>query len=711
MQFLLLWLKLFLFLGRWSLTVHSQSLGPPEVTIPLKITDPDQGTKPSDWISYSLKFEGQRHVVHLKVIKDLLTRHVPVFTYTDQGALREDYPFIQDNCYYYGYMDGDPTSQVSLNTCFGGLHGFLHKNNSVYQVEPKLNSTTFEHLVSKLVREEKESTARRYKTTFEEPQYQSDSTEDDHLSTLRQSTKVSWWTHTRYARISIIFSYDIYVDYGANVTAIEDLLMLILNEVYANYVQFDMHLSLVSLEIWTERNLPEVKPGDSDLKSFCRWKEKYFSVQMPHDSAILIGKAAKRDLLFLTYTKQICEAAYKCAFVNHQKDEMISKNILKVSQAFGQQLGLKEDGSNCVCEQKYCIMNWAAIAAHRFSNCSYVDFYTRRILCLLRLPEDYREERCGNGVLEAGEACDCGTIDSCVADPCCQADCTLAPGADCAGGLCCQNCTFLPRGTLCRKEENECDLPEWCNGKSSQCPDDVYVQSGISCKGNGYCYEKRCKKREDKCKSLFGDQAKRASLTCYIDVNTRGDRFGNCGFNFSSYRACHQRDSLCGRLQCENVKTIPDLPHHSTLISTNISGTICWGIDYHLGTNTSNSGEVEDGTECGKHHICIKRRCTPISYFTKRCSPQKCRMLGICNNRHHCHCKPPWSPPYCYVQGGGGSLDSGPPNASDFDESEDFSTGSEIGSENLTHASFYVLLLRVIVFLLILLVIFIKVNI
>lgn len=25
-------------------------------------------------------------------------------------------------------------------------------------------------------------------------------------------------------------------------------------------------------------------------------------------------------------------------------------------------------------------------------------------------------------------------------------------------------------GTVCRKVENECDLPEWCNGTSYQCP-------------------------------------------------------------------------------------------------------------------------------------------------------------------------------------------------------------------------------------------------
>ncbi|XP_012789547.2 disintegrin and metalloproteinase domain-containing protein 21-like [Sorex araneus] len=711
MQLLLIQLQVFLFLGGCFSTLHSQSQGPPEITIPLKITDSDRGNEPSEWISYSLKFEGQRHVVRMKVIKHLLARHMPVFTYTDQGALREDYPFIQDNCYYYGQMDGDPTSQVSLNTCFGGLHGFLHKDNIVYKVEPKKNSTTFQHLVYKLVNEKIESLTKMYGIRVEESKYQSKSKEDNHLSTLRQSGIEGWWTHTRYAQLAFVCSHDTYLDYSANVTVVQNLLMEVFSSVHTNFLQLDVHLILVSLEIWTDKNRALSKPGDTMVKSFCRWKEKTISTQIQHDGGFFFGRITRRDVLYLTYRNQICAANYKCAFVNHFKTDVITATVVKVSQALGQLMGMYEDGANCVCGDQKCIMTFGAKSAHRFSNCSYASFHRGKTQCLFYVPKDFREEHCGNGVLEGEEACDCGTIDSCTADPCCESDCTLAPGAECAGGLCCQNCTFLPSGTLCRKEENECDLPEWCNGKSSQCPDDVYVQSGISCEDGGYCHEKRCNKREDQCKRLFGDQAKRAGLKCHLDVNTRGDRFGNCGFNYTSFGACPIKDSMCGRLQCENVVSIPSLSHHSTLISTNISGTICWGIDYHLGANISNNGEVEDGTECGEHHICIKRRCTPLSYFTERCSPQTCRMHGICNNRHHCHCNHPWRPPYCYVRGWGGSLDSGPPNASDFDE-EDISTDSVFGSEYThTHASFYVLLLRVIVLLLILLVIFIKTNI
>ena len=149
-------------------------------------------------------------------------------------------------------------------------------------------------------------------------------------------------------------------------------------------------------------------------------------------------------------------------------------------------------------------------------------------------------------------------------------------------------------------------------------------------------------------------------MNCYRAINTRGDRFGNCGITETSYIRCSMADSLCGRIQCENVKEIPVMSDHITLHWTKFENNTCWGTDYHLGIRIADIGAVNDGTKCGPENICIRRRCVSYSTVPRNCSPQLCSLRGVCNNRQHCHCNYGWDPPVCQEKGRGGSVDSGP---------------------------------------------------
>ncbi|XP_048217960.1 LOW QUALITY PROTEIN: disintegrin and metalloproteinase domain-containing protein 20-like [Perognathus longimembris pacificus] len=252
----------------------------------------------------------------------------------------------------------------------------------------------------------------------------------------------------------------------------------------------------------------------------------------------------------------------------------------------------------------------------KFSNCSYNQYWAnswRTRLCIYTPPQPaniFRLKCCGNRVVEEGEECDCGNIHQCTKDPCCLLNCLLSPGASCASGLCCKDCQIMPSGTLCRQEVSECDLPEWCNGTSHQCPEDVFVQDGLPCNATAYCYKKTCSSHHMQCKEIFGKDAHSASQGCYKEINTQGNHFGHCNIVGTIYVKCLTADMMCGRVQCENVHAISNLVEHSTVYQFHLDNTSCWGTNYHLGMSIPDVGQVKDSTMCGPGKICIHKKCT-----------------------------------------------------------------------------------------------------
>ncbi|XP_075379698.1 disintegrin and metalloproteinase domain-containing protein 18-like [Mycteria americana] len=64
----------------------------------------------------------------------------------EKGSLRSDSTRIKGGCYYRGYIDGFPSSAVTLSTC-SGLRGLLQFENVSYGIEPLGYSPAFEHFV------------------------------------------------------------------------------------------------------------------------------------------------------------------------------------------------------------------------------------------------------------------------------------------------------------------------------------------------------------------------------------------------------------------------------------------------------------------------------------------------------------------------------------------------------------------------------------
>ncbi|XP_040923152.1 disintegrin and metalloproteinase domain-containing protein 10 [Toxotes jaculatrix] len=115
---------------------------------------------------------------------------------------------------------------------------------------------------------------------------------------------------------------------------------------------------------------------------------------------------------------------------------------------------------------------------------------------------------CGNGLVEAGEQCDCGYSDQCN-DPCCYnaneeegKRCKLQPGKICSpsqGPCCTPQCTYKGSNDRCRNE-SDCAKEGTCNGATALCPTSEPKENYTTCRSetqvciNGVCSGSICER-------------------------------------------------------------------------------------------------------------------------------------------------------------------------------------------------------------------------
>lgn len=133
---------------------------------------------------------------------------------------------------------------------------------------------------------------------------------------------------------------------------------------------------------------------------------------------------------------------------------------------------------------------------HIFSPCSRRSMGAVLAAKSTKCFSDRMRAYCGNALVEEGEQCDPGPLSADVdGDACCTKDCKLKSTAQCSDNndICCTNCQFSRRETLCHAAQNEsCEASSYCNGASKTCPAPPFKADGSDCLGRGKCKQGVC---------------------------------------------------------------------------------------------------------------------------------------------------------------------------------------------------------------------------
>jgi len=493
----------------------------------------------------------------------------------------------------------------------------------------------------------------------------------------------------RYIELVFLADTSMYNHYHSNKTLVLDRLHSVANVVDSIYSPLKIRVVLTWAGVWEgPKDLFVVsRQSNETLKEFSDFSRQIY-LEHNYDHAQFVTRTSFEDnVIGKAYKGTICTRDFSVGVISDHSDSAASV-ASTVAHEMGHSLGMDHDtNDNCICENSPCIMAPSNGGYHNithFSTCSLKalsDGFRRKMdQCLFNVPKSpFGGNKCGNGIVEEGEECDCGNTTACP-NKCCIADkCKLAKDAICASGDCCDfaTCKPLAMATMCRSPIGICDLPEYCDGETGECPPDFFFKNGALCPGHtkDYCYEGVCGNRDDQCEEIWGPPAQGAEDVCYR-FNTAGADGRNCGTKLitTEFIKCEPQNAQCGKVFCNPKTDTPKVVIGDpssvrrfayTTRTTQGSAAYCHSVEttYMAGPNQKDITIVRDGAYCGNGDICVDQKCTNLSSITElvsECDPKDCSKRGVCNNVGNCHCEPGYGGVACNIPGYGGSINSGP---------------------------------------------------
>lgn len=620
--------------------------------------------------SFILQIGGEEHILDMRINDVLFADGFFERSHTESGSTIDTQPHRTHHCYYQGEVRGQNFSQVALSTC-NGLSGLIFINGQNFYIEP-LSESDHEHLIYKP--EDIEGRQSYSYNDLPEQYYEEGKQRLQEMEETNGRTRRDVHSETKYVELVLVADRTMVQNTPGGKAEVVERCKTIANLMDLIYQALNTRVALALVEVWSSRDqIPVSSDPSRTLGLFQNWRKQTLVGKISHDNAQLItGVNFDGSTVGMAGVSTMCSLDDSCGVSqnhgNHENDVAST-----IAHEMGHNLGLLHDKSGCNCVSPSgvgCIMTASSGAnpPTNWSSCS-VEMFAENLqkglgACMFNYPKViFDGPICGNGFLEKGEQCDCGSPEDCV-NPCCVPEtCTLHENATCAIGECCEDCQLKSAGSTCRNMMNECDLPEYCTGVHEECPPNVYRQNGVACthkSDQATCFNGRCMTYDDQCQLVWGDGASMSHPSCW-QYNQQGNSFGNCGQDDNNnYLRCAKKDRFCGKLYCEGGAGFPILGTLASAQQVTIGGHSCKAASVDQGQDVPDPGYVANGSPCGDGMICFDFKC--VNYSMAGIVPCKddCNGRGICNSNNNCHCNDEWSPPYCQYPGYGGSIDSGP---------------------------------------------------